>query len=806
MIIGMDFGTTNSGMAVYDGRVVELLSLDPTAPNPRVARTALYITNEQAVTIGRAAIDLYFAHNLNRPVKMQRVWIGELEVIADGVYYVTDVYAWADALSPGRLFLSIKTGLRDVNYPGTTIGQFYYSLETLITLYLTVTRARAERLLGQELRHVVLGRPVHFAANADGDRIAEARLLHAAFAAGYETVYLQYEPVAAAYGYALELSRPENVLVFDFGGGTLDITVMRLGEGQPRVLATGGIPVAGDVFDQKLVRAKLPRHFGEGSLYGPRHKALSVPQWIFDSFSDWQTIMQLQSAENKKVLRDIAATAQRRPQIEALLALVSSNYSLRMFDIVESAKRALSDKRGAEINLEGPSFHVREFVTRGEFEGLIRGETRAIEHHLLETVNQSGLRPEQIDTVIRTGGSALIPVFYEMLGRHFGEARVRSIDAFSSVTAGLGVIGHRLERGEFDLPAHTPADFAALPPATGGRLEVKPVNLGLLQRRIRLDEQGDRGAEEQRSVLVWLGQPSTGEVVRAELTAFQEGNQTPVTRERPVDHRPLTTDHWPADLLTAEVPCAAALRVPSDTQLLLITSRYRFLLITARQLADLREAGLDIENVHRFAAREAVIAVVNWTAAREMERLLLVTSTGFARAYPINTLRGAIEGPVPFGFDTPPPGVPVLAQGVHREWDVLIVTERGRAVRWPLGRIPLSGLQAINPGQGEAFDRVATALAAEPAAEVALLLADGYARRLKLEWGEEAPKANARGKALVARQAAAVALAPGGPLQLVTDRRVLAADSGALPLEDSTKAFRLVKLEAEETVTAVIGG
>jgi hypothetical protein len=58
---------------------------------------------------------------------------------------------------------------------------------------------------------------------------------------------------------------------------------MRLGE-RPRVLATGGIPVAGDVFDQKLVRAKLPRHFGEGSLYGPRHKALTTPQWIYDSF------------------------------------------------------------------------------------------------------------------------------------------------------------------------------------------------------------------------------------------------------------------------------------------------------------------------------------------------------------------------------------------------------------------------------------------------------------------------------------------------------------------------------------------
>ena len=462
------------------------------------------------------SLQSYVEHNLNRPVKMQRIWVGELEVIADRVYYVTDVYTWADALSPGRLFLSIKTGLRDVNYPGTVVGQFYYSLEALIALYLTVTKARAEHLLGRELRQVVLGRPVHWASDAAGDRVAEARLLHAAFLAGYETVYLQYEPVAAAYSYALGLSRPENALVFDFGGGTLDITVMRLGEDRPRVLATGGIPVAGDVFDQKLVRAKLPRHFGEGSLYGPRHKALTTPQWIYDSFNDWQTILQLNSPQNRQVLRDIAQTAQHKHQIEALLALISSNYGLKMFDVVEAAKRALSDKRGAEIHLDGPGFSVREFVTRGEFEDVIRAETRAIEHHLIETVQRSGLRPEQIDTVIRTGGSALIPAFYDMLGRHFGEARVRSIDAFSSVTAGLGVIAHHLERGEVELPAHTTADFANLPEPTGGRLKVRPVNLELLQRRIVLEEQGSGEAGEQGSALVLLGKPvSEGEWSRA---------------------------------------------------------------------------------------------------------------------------------------------------------------------------------------------------------------------------------------------------------------------------------------------------
>ena len=59
----------------------------------------------------------------------------------------------------------------------------------------------------------------------------------------------------------------------------------------------------------------------------------------------------------------------------------------------------------------------------------------------------------------------------------------------------------------------------------------------------------------------------------------------------------------------------------------------------------------------RLAGREAVCAIVDWTAAREAERLLLVTSTGFARAYPLETLRPSIEAPAPFQFDSPLPGV-----------------------------------------------------------------------------------------------------------------------------------------------------
>jgi hypothetical chaperone protein len=780
MIIGMDFGTTNSGMAMFDGQDVNLLPLDPANANPRVARTALYITNDQSVSIGRGAIDQYFAQNVGRPVKLQKVWVGELDVYGADMFYVTDVYVWVDTLSPGRLFLSIKTGLRDENYAGTVVGRLFYSLETLVALYMSVTKARAEQLLGQELKHLVLGRPVHFAADATHDKIAEARLLRSAFMAGYEQVYLQYEPIAAAYSYELTLDRPQNVVVFDFGGGTLDITVMRLGEKRPRVLSTGGIAVAGDVFDQKLVRTKLPRHFGEGSFYGQRQKALTIPTWIYDAFSNWQTVLELQSAENRQVLREIAQTAQRRYQIEALLSLVSNNYGLTMFDVVERAKRTLSEKRGAEIRLQGPGFDVREFVTRSEFETIIRPEIRAIDQHLQQTVQMSGLKPEQIDAVIRTGGSAQIPAFYEMLGRHFGAEKVRSIDPFSSVTAGLGVIGHRLEAGEIELTAHT-ADQLTLPEANGKQPKVSPVNLEMLQRRIILDEKkADGAADVQQKALLLVGEGLAVEV------------------------RPLPPDGLTEEERTVSGPVIQALVAGMEDQVLLVTSDYRFLLVTPRQLSDLQALDLTLGNLYRLKPRETLCAAGKWEDIRRQDRLLLVTSTGFARAYPLDVLRENIEGPVPLMFDTPLEGVPVAVAGVQRSEEVAILTEGGRGLRWPLQKLPLIGLQAINLGRE---DRLNAALVGSVETEAVLLTADGYGRSVRLGDLEIALRANASGKTLIARRSPAVALAAvpeDQQLWVVTSRRVAVVDVGELPASTSTSTDRLLRLDAEEQMETVV--
>ncbi len=781
MIVGMDFGTTNSGMAVYNGRNIEVLPLDPASANPRVLRTAMYITNEQSIHIGRPAIDQYYEQNIGRVVKTRKVWIGEIEVYAEDLYYVTDAYAWVDISEPGRLLLSIKTRLREEDHPGAVVGQHFYSLEDLIALYLTVVRIRAEQLLGQELRQVVLGRPVHFSIDKEHDRLAQGRLLQAAFRAGYEKVYLQYEPVAAAFSYGTTINQPQNVLVFDFGGGTLDITVMHLGNsGQGRVLSTGGIPVAGDVFDQKLTRAKLPKHFGEGSLYGPRHKAKQTPRWIYDAFSGWQTIIELQTQENRRVLEDIARTAQRRYQIEALISLVTSNYGLKMFDQVELAKRNLSEKRGADIRLDGPDFKVREFITRTEFERVIRPDIIAIESELLRTLAASGLKPAQIDAVVRTGGSAQIPVFNDMLSGIFGPKKVQSVSIFSSVTAGLGVLAHKIETGEITAKAYTPDDITPPPQARGSRPRISRANLNLMQKRIAMDENTAQNLSDIKDPIgVFRGEGQS-------LTAVKLANSR-FKKERIISLSELGLEHHPLQLLLGT----------AEEQLLLITSQYRFLLVTPRQLLDLQTMNMQLSDHHRMVDQETICIAGSWTQVKEQERLLIVTSTGFARAFPLKILRANIEGPVPLKLDDPLPGLPIGFFGVDSASVFFLVTKNGRGVRWPVDALRISGTQAANCGKD---DRVVDAVLAQPGDELTLLTIDGYGRRILTDWVPVPSSPNKIGKSLIARRSQLAAILKNTDWVL-THRYLRDANLPDLPLDNSTKSRQLFKLEPQEFVT-----
>lgn len=778
-IIGMDFGTTNSGIAVpLANGGLEILPIDPAASNQKVARTAIYITNDQHIHIGRDAIGTYTDQNTGRGVRMEKVWVGEIEVRAEDMYYVQDVYVFVDVMSPGRLFLSIKSGLRDESFLGTVVGQFYYPLEDIISLYLSVTKTRAEQQLGRELKQVVMGRPVRFAFDTEADQLAQNRLLDAALRAGYEEVWFQYEPVAAAYDYAQTITQTENVLVFDFGGGTLDVTVMRLepgGKGH-EILATGGIPVAGDVFDQKLTRAKLPKHFGEGSHFSTAHKKMPIPGWIYDIFADWQRLLELQYPENKEILDEIAKTAHRPREIAALQQLVGDNYGLQMFDAVEQAKRRLSDDMGTLIHFDGPGFNIRQMVTRTEFETIIRQEVRNIEAHLDNMLTLSGLSADQIDSVIRTGGSAEIPIFKNMLLSRFGREKVRAVDTFSSVTAGLGICAAQIADGTLNMRKWTADDLKShsMPKES----QVSSASLDLLQKRIAFQEGAVTTADEPERVRLIIASGNT------------------VVAQRPDD------DTVPPALRIAG--WARTLSAGFDEQILFLTNMYRFVLTTPRTLAEIDELGIDIGTLYQFRPLEEVTAGAVWKRISGGSHLTFVTSRGFARSLSMQQIADRIESPTPYKFDHAPPGVPINVYGTNQEDELVILNNGGRMLRFPCAdtRLRYRGVQAIHWKDGESIVASLHMTPDDMGGELVVLTATGYGKRLDYHNVPLVDKYAVRPSMVIARKPTTTVVSEsvfGGSVLTSMGWADVELDKLAAP-DDTTKSQLLVRTKAAQYV------
>jgi hypothetical chaperone protein len=256
--------------------------------------------------------------------------------------------------------------------------------------------------------------------------------------AGFAQVSFELEPVAAALHYGLTLGKPQDIVVFDFGGGTLDVTVMHVGKaGEHEVYATGGVGIAGDLFDRRIVEGTLLEHFGRGSTLEQGKERF--PDSYTDALANWQTVLELNRPETLRFLRWAEITGNHPTRVRALESLLVNNHIVQLFDEVERTKIALSSDPLGTIRIAAQDINIWQPVSRSQFEWLIHEETRRIQDCLLETLKRSGKRPDQIDAVVRTGGSAQIPFFVDMLGEIFSPDKVVLTSVFSSVTAGLAI-------------------------------------------------------------------------------------------------------------------------------------------------------------------------------------------------------------------------------------------------------------------------------------------------------------------------------------------------------------------------------
>jgi len=433
--VGIDFGTSNSGVAVYDGQRVQLLAVDPKNVLPEVIKTVMYITRDYRTSIGQEAVETYYRDNVNRQRRYVKRRTGEIEYRGADMYYVRDIFVYVDELKPGRLLQYLKTALRKEGYTGTQIFERYYTVGDLAKTYLSLLKGRAESVLGETIDVVTLGRPVKFSETAEQDHKAQETLRQAAHEAGFKEVDFELEPIAAALDYEQSITRPQNVIIFDFGGGTLDIAVMRLGDARSRkVYASGGVDIAGSDFDRAIIEKRMLSHFGYGQV---KHNPEIME--MIHAIPDWMALPELGTPINRNILEKAIHSGIAPVRLKALEGLIYNDLAFTFYNRVEAGKIALSNAGATIISLEDKDIALWDLYTRHQFETDIYHYLVDVEKVLLDTIANSGLEPGQIDAVVKTGGSSSIPLFTEMLVRIFGKEKVKQSSSFTSVVAGLAI-------------------------------------------------------------------------------------------------------------------------------------------------------------------------------------------------------------------------------------------------------------------------------------------------------------------------------------------------------------------------------
>jgi hypothetical chaperone protein len=400
------------------------------------------MTREGAAYIGREAINRFTEGNVGREIEYEWKYLGDAEVTFAGLGTQQQaLYAKVDANAPGRLFQSLKTGLRDRSFRHTNVFGTYYTLEELIAIVLRLIYERVEASLGQQVTGMVVGRPVHYAADPAADALAFERMQTACRLAELPGVTFLEEPTGAALSYAREARREQHVLVFDFGGGTLDVTIMRLdGRGGRQFIATDGVPVGGDLLDQRLVMGRLLPHFGEGTTLGARR--LPFPTHVLEHLSEWQSISDMTQPKYLDIIDEAVAIGDRKRELKALRSLVRQNYGLPMYEAVEQTKVRLSEAETAVLGMHMGEIDFDETVPRWDFERLIGPDVRAVKACIDRALAAGGLKPADIDVVLRTGGSSRIPRFVKMLADKFGEDKLQEMDVFTGVASGMAVAAY----------------------------------------------------------------------------------------------------------------------------------------------------------------------------------------------------------------------------------------------------------------------------------------------------------------------------------------------------------------------------
>ncbi len=369
-IIGIDLGTTNSVVAIMEGNEPQVIV------NPEGSRTTPSVvgfTKSGERLVGQVAKRQAITNPENTVFSIKRFMGRKFDEVSEEMKMVP--YK-VERAANGDVVIEVS-GKK-------------YSPPEISAMILQKLKQSAEDFLGQKIDRAVITVPAYF---NDSQRQATK---DAGEIAGLKVERLVNEPTAAALAYGLDKKNDETIAVFDFGGGTFDISVLEVGEGVVEVKSTNGdTHLGGDNIDQRLI------------------------DWIVEEFRKDQGI---DLSKDKMALQ-------------------------RLKEAAEKAKIELSSTMSTDVNLpfitadaSGPK-HLNMTLSRAKFEQLIGDIVQKTMDPVKRALADAGLSPKDIDEVVLVGGSTRIPMVQKLVTDYFGKEPHKGVNPDEVVGIGAAIQG-----------------------------------------------------------------------------------------------------------------------------------------------------------------------------------------------------------------------------------------------------------------------------------------------------------------------------------------------------------------------------
>src|ERR1700754_3308321 len=367
-IIGIDLGTTNSVVAVMEGGEPTVIT---NSEGGRTTPSVVAFTKDGSRLVGQVAKRQAVTNPENTVYSIKRFMGRRYNEVTEEIKQVPYKVQGA--------------GSGDVR---VLAGGKEWSPPEISAIILQKMKQSAEDYLGQKVDKAVITVPAYF---NDSQRQATK---DAGKIAGLEVMRIVNEPTAAALAYGLDKKKDETIAVFDFGGGTFDVSILEVGEGVVEVKSTNGdTHLGGDDIDERLI------------------------EWIIEEFKKDQGI---DLSNDKMALQ-------------------------RLKEAAEEAKIELSSTMETEVNLpfvtadqSGPK-HLAMKLTRARFEQLVEPLLSRLRGPVETALKDAGLDAKKIDEVVLVGGSTRIPKVQEIVKEMFGKEPNKSVNPDEVVAIGAAV-------------------------------------------------------------------------------------------------------------------------------------------------------------------------------------------------------------------------------------------------------------------------------------------------------------------------------------------------------------------------------